>query len=838
MNDMPAGSNSVEAAPGHTCAAPWDGAVVHLSGAVFPCTMLCHRSCGASLLLGNLRTEPLEAILTGPRARALRRRLARGDLEGLCCAHCDRAFTCNLYGDPVTARPVAEPNWTKKGPERNPATTPFRLELALTDRCNLRCRMCALTRDEGTPPGVSGNGFMPLNVVEAAVRGAVTLAGKASVQVWLHWLGEPLLHPEIHRVLQCLAEAGETVRIFLVTNGVRLSEETARTLLELPCPVTLSVSLNAWTRSTYRKIHGTDRLDHVVRQTRAYLNARTSASGRYPRPVIVTLVVLKENLLEAPAFVHGWETWFQEAGGTPSFSLNGRPASTDEQVMLLCEVDDPASPALFREAVRRSGIRQTLVDLNASRPLDRLVTWSVSMPHDSPPDIRIDPALLLQLTSPDGPILPRELPAVLRALLAAGRHDLAHRLLEQCINDVKRPLPQMVTVALDQGDHLFVRTLLEKHRQILQDRAWYWATLGRAWLASGRPKLARDAFMESLRRATADDTHLRLDVHQRLAHLHLHRNDWKAALDETRAALEHAEVPTEHLERLAGALRTILEGTPAQARAAQALLPHIVDTSSWEPERVALRTQWLRGRTLLARGELTEARTILERCLAHLFPWHPELELGVRHALVDLYLAMENAEEALQHARKAVSLAPEDAYSRRLEAEAEAESCYRQGRVEEARRTIGRFLDNEEFDPDQRVQTLFRVHLHGDITGAMDLATRFLQTRPGDPFALWIRGANRLRIGDLEQAESDLEQSLALARARQAPFLDAVLDSLAELALNQDEPARAILYAREALAIRPERQQTARLLARAQTLTASTRHGAPETTTDHSHQTE
>lgn len=83
-----------------------------------------------------------------------------------------------------------------------------RVYVEITNRCNLRCAFCAGTN---RPPASMDPDFFA--AVLAQVR---PLTG----QVCLHVLGEPLLHPELPRILEHCAAAGLLVN--LTTNGTLL----------------------------------------------------------------------------------------------------------------------------------------------------------------------------------------------------------------------------------------------------------------------------------------------------------------------------------------------------------------------------------------------------------------------------------------------------------------------------------------------------------------------------------------------------------------------------------------------------------------------------------------
>jgi len=98
--------------------------------------------------------------------------------------------------------------------------------LEVTNRCNLKCRFCPsekMTRQRG---------FMDPALAESVLRGCKHLQ-----YVYLYDWGEPLLHPELPRIIQTATKLGH--RTFMVTNGTlltpSLSEEIIRAGLSTIC---------------------------------------------------------------------------------------------------------------------------------------------------------------------------------------------------------------------------------------------------------------------------------------------------------------------------------------------------------------------------------------------------------------------------------------------------------------------------------------------------------------------------------------------------------------------------------------------------------------------------
>ena len=116
-----------------------------------------------------------------------------------------------------------------------------RVYMEITDVCNLSCAFCPGTE---RPPR-----FM----TAAEFR---LLAGKlrpCTRYLYLHVMGEPLLHPALGELLAAAGEAG--FRVCLTTNGTLLAERAA-TLLSAPCLHKVSVSLHSF--------EGNDRQDGLA----------------------------------------------------------------------------------------------------------------------------------------------------------------------------------------------------------------------------------------------------------------------------------------------------------------------------------------------------------------------------------------------------------------------------------------------------------------------------------------------------------------------------------------------------------------------------------------------
>ena len=108
----------------------------------------------------------------------------------------------------------------------------------------------------------------------------------------------------------------------------------------------------------------------------------------------------------------------------------------------------------------------------------------------------------------------------------------------------------------------------------------------------------------------------------------------------------------------------------------------------------------------------------------------------------------------------------------------------------------------------------------------IQLASALLERTPGQPFALWVRGAARGKLGETAEALDDVTAALSAPSAHLTGFEDALHDTLAELYLQDGDPERAAEHARRALALNPDKPESLRTLEKTRAKLSQRRRGA------------
>lgn len=119
---------------------------------------------------------------------------------------------------------------------------PIYLEIAPSGSCNHRCVFCAVDYLKYKPV------FLDAGVLVKRVKEAARLGVKS---IMYAGEGEPLLHPEIARIVSETKKAG--IDVSITTNGVLLKKELSEKILKYLSWV--RVSLNAGAPETYASVH-------------------------------------------------------------------------------------------------------------------------------------------------------------------------------------------------------------------------------------------------------------------------------------------------------------------------------------------------------------------------------------------------------------------------------------------------------------------------------------------------------------------------------------------------------------------------------------------------------
>ncbi len=203
-----------------------------------------------------------------------------------------------------------------------PEPFPRRVNLELTNHCNQRCPLCPRQRF------TRRLGFMAFDVFERVVAECA----RHDTRLWLHFLGEPLLHRGLVRMVRHAKAAG-VGEVGLSTNGVTLRGALAEDLLHSGLD-RLECSLDADDPAGYLAMRGRDHFERVQGNVRAFLLRKSALGLTHP---ITSIQFMRTPTVDdtLSRLVDSWRPFL----GPRDFVMTIEPAT------FAGAIDTPAPPA-------------------------------------------------------------------------------------------------------------------------------------------------------------------------------------------------------------------------------------------------------------------------------------------------------------------------------------------------------------------------------------------------------------------------------------------------------------------------------------------------------------
>ncbi len=182
---------------------------------------------------------------------------------------------------------------------------PIHLDIETTNVCNLRCPFCAITYKNWGP---YKKGYLDLLLFKRIIDEGID-NGLYSVKLSLR--GEPLLHPEINKMVVYAKERGVT-DIYFNTNGTLLDENKINQLIDSGLD-RISISFEGIAKDVYERYRVGAKYDVVVKNIKKLRSIRETKGLSYPQIRIQTVMLpeLKETF---PQYVKFWGDIADEIG--------------------------------------------------------------------------------------------------------------------------------------------------------------------------------------------------------------------------------------------------------------------------------------------------------------------------------------------------------------------------------------------------------------------------------------------------------------------------------------------------------------------------------------------
>ena len=172
-----------------------------------------------------------------------------------------------------------------------PIHTIARINIELTNQCNLNCLTCM--RNTWEEPA----GMMRMDVFERVLADLKTL--NPVPMVFFGGFGEPLLHTHLLQMIRAVKEMG--ARAELITNGTLLDDRMAQNLVELELDC-LWVSLDGANPDCYADVRLGAALPRVIDNMKNLYHQRVMHHSTLPQ-IGVAFVAMRRNISDLPELV-------------------------------------------------------------------------------------------------------------------------------------------------------------------------------------------------------------------------------------------------------------------------------------------------------------------------------------------------------------------------------------------------------------------------------------------------------------------------------------------------------------------------------------------------------
>ena len=140
---------------------------------------------------------------------------------------------------------------------------PWLVYIGITNACNYRCLVCA--RKDVMRKEVGMMDFTLFTEIVDKLPEGVR-------RIYLMKQGEPLLHPKLPEMLKYLKGKRPDIEVALHTNAAKLNRELSKTIVMYVD--FLAVSIFSIYPDTYKRVHGADNFDLVIKNVKKFLKVK------------------------------------------------------------------------------------------------------------------------------------------------------------------------------------------------------------------------------------------------------------------------------------------------------------------------------------------------------------------------------------------------------------------------------------------------------------------------------------------------------------------------------------------------------------------------------------
>lgn len=185
-------------------------------------------------------------------------------------------------------------------------SSPIILNIEVTNACNLNCTICP-------SKGLAKKGFLDLDLLEKIIKENKDVLENQCV--WLHYSGEPLLHPDLPKIIETFRINNIETR--LSTNATLLTEDIAFKIMKAGLGY-IVFSVDGYSKETYENIRKGADFDVVEKNILNFL--RIKKKNNFKTKTQIQFIRINSNWNEQKYFIEKWKETDIDCINVKSFS--------------------------------------------------------------------------------------------------------------------------------------------------------------------------------------------------------------------------------------------------------------------------------------------------------------------------------------------------------------------------------------------------------------------------------------------------------------------------------------------------------------------------------------
>ncbi len=175
-----------------------------------------------------------------------------------------------------------------------PGTTPLKVRMDVTNKCNLRCKMCFYRNEAHLPK---------YDIAPELFDKICTTIFPHADRIVLSCQYEPFMNKDFITLLRKASQANPKAKIGFVSNGTLWTQDAIEAMVDLPNLESIAVSIDGASKETYEGIRINAHWETVIANLEALARAKAARGDRLAPGIQINTILMKRTIAELPELV-------------------------------------------------------------------------------------------------------------------------------------------------------------------------------------------------------------------------------------------------------------------------------------------------------------------------------------------------------------------------------------------------------------------------------------------------------------------------------------------------------------------------------------------------------